>query len=224
MPRYDRFKRGSTRSVGTSATPSASCAAAPSFMAAAVLALALGIGATTAIFTVVNAVLLRPLPYPQPDRLVYIKEKLSSGLNPVSRSKEFIAWKNRSQTLNPIAGYTASDANLTGGNAPPERVHCGLATASFFTLLGVQPAAGRIILPDDDRLGASPIALLSQSFWQRRFAGAASAIGSTVTLDARSYTVAGILPASPRVPDQWAQRGATKRMVRLAARKSLVVT
>jgi len=171
----------------------------PGFTAIAVLTLALGIGATTAIFTVVYGVLLRPLPYPEPDRLVYIA---GDAWGIFSRGREFLAWKGRSQTLSQIAAYIQFDANLTGGGEA-ERVTTGTASPSFFQLLGVQPALGRLFLPEEDRVGASPVALLSQAFWERRFGGDPSVIGSALTLDARIYTVIGVLPASFLVPDKY---------------------
>ena len=171
----------------------------PGFTAVAVLTLALGIGATTAIFTVVYAVLLRPLPYPEPDRLVYIR---GDTWGPFSSGREYLAWKDRSQTLSQIAAYIESQANLTGGDEA-ERVTTGVASASFFRLLGVQPVQGRVFLPEEDRLGAPPVAIISHAFWERRFGGDPAVIGRALTLDAKSYTVIGILPASFLVPDQY---------------------
>jgi putative ABC transport system permease protein len=165
----------------------------------AVLTLALGIGATTAIFTVVYAVLLRPLPYPQPNRLLYIR---GDTWGPFSSGREYLAWKDRSQTLSQIAAYIESQANLTGGGEA-ERVTFGTVSASFFRLLGVQPVLGRIFLPEEDRPGAPPVAIISHALWKRRFGGDPSVIGRALTLDAKSYTVIGVLPASFLVPDQY---------------------
>ena len=171
----------------------------PGFAATAIITLALGIGATTAIFTVVYAVLLRPLPYPEPDRLVYIR---GDTWGPFSSGREYLAWKDRSQTLSQIAAYIEFQANLTGG-IEAERVTSGTASASFFRLLGVQPVLGRLFLPEEDRAGAPPLAIISNAFWKRHFAGDPSALGRTLTLDAKSYTVIGVLPASFLVPDQY---------------------
>lgn len=143
----------------------------PGFAVAAVVTLGLGIGASTAIFTVVNAVILRPLPYPDPDRLVYVKEDLGpGGVNPLVTSREFLAWKNQSRTLSHLAGYISSGANLTGGDRS-ERVITGKVTASFFPLLGAQPVVGRSFLPEEDRPDGPPAAILSHALWQRRFGG-----------------------------------------------------
>jgi putative ABC transport system permease protein len=175
----------------------------PGFTAVAVITLALGIGATTAIFTVVNAVLLRPLPYPHPEELVYVQEILGNyGPTPFVGNKEFAAWRNQSRTLSPIAAYMDFAANLTGGGEP-ERVICGTATASFFFILGVRPVVGRLFLPEEDRPGGPPVVILSEALWKRRYGGDPSVLGRGVTLDGKVYTVVGVLPASFVIPDQF---------------------
>ena len=174
-------------------------AKSPGFTSMAVITLALGIGATTAIFTVVYAVLLRPLPYPEPDRLVYIA---GDAWRIFSSGREYLAWKGRSKTLSQIAAYIESHANLSGGTEA-ERITSGIASASFFRLLGVQPVLGRVFLPEEDLPGASPVAVISHAFWKRRFGGDPSVISKALTLDAKSYVVIGVLPASFLVPDQY---------------------
>jgi putative ABC transport system permease protein len=175
----------------------------PGFTAIAVLTLALGIGATTAIFTVVNAVLLRPLPYPHPEELVYVQQVLPNfGINPFVFNSEFVAWRNQSRTLSPIAAYMNSWFNLTG-DGEPERANSGVASASFFSLLGVRPVAGRLFLPEEDRPGGPPVAILSHSLWKRRFGGDPSVVGKGITLDDKVYTVVGVLPATFVIPDQF---------------------
>ena len=175
----------------------------PGFTAVAVITLALGIGATTAIFTVVNAVLLRPLPYPHPEELVYVQEILEGyGLTPLVGKEEFVAWRNQSRTLSPIAAYMDFAANLTGGGEP-ERVICGTATTSFFFILGVRPVVGRLFLPEEDRPGGPPVVILSEALWKRRYGGDLSVLGRGVTLDGKAYTVVGVLPASFMIPDQF---------------------
>jgi putative ABC transport system permease protein len=177
----------------------------PGFAAVAVVTLALGIGATTAIFTVVNAVLLRPLPYPHPEELVYVQKNLPppfGGINPYAGNREFVAWRNQSRTLSPIAAYMYSWFNLTGGGEP-ERVTSGLATASFFSLLGVRPVVGRLFLPEEDRPGGPPVAILSYALWKRRFGGDPSVVGRGLNLDDKTYTVVGVLPATFVIPDQY---------------------
>ncbi|HSW48682.1 MAG TPA: permease prefix domain 1-containing protein [Bryobacteraceae bacterium] len=127
----------------------------PGFTATAVITLSLGIGATTAIFAVVNGVLLRPLPYPQPDRLVYIKEDFGRGAPAIfSPTGHHLAWNRQATTLSRMAAYVDLPANLSGGGEP-ERIVCGMATASFFPLLGVKALLGRTLLPADDSPGAA---------------------------------------------------------------------
>jgi putative ABC transport system permease protein len=174
----------------------------PGFTAVAVLTLALGIGATTAIFTVVNAVLLRPLPYPHSEELVYVKENLGPavGIIPFESSRDLAVWRNQSRTLSPVAAYITSSANLTGGREA-ERVDCGVASPSFFSLLDVHPAVGRVFLPGEDRPGAPPVAILSHALWKRDFRGDPSVVGRGVTLDGTTYTVVGVLPTRFVVPD-----------------------
>ena len=174
----------------------------PGFTAAAVLTLGLGIGATTAVFTVVYAVLLRPLPYPQADRLVYIKENLASGLNFFSTPREYAAWQKQSQTMSQLGAYMWSRATLTGAG-PAERVICGAVTASFLELLGAQPVIGRVFRPEEERAGGESVALISYSLWKRRFGGGAAALGRTLAVDGKNYTVIGVLPAGFRVPDRY---------------------
>jgi putative ABC transport system permease protein len=175
----------------------------PGFAAVAVITLALGIGATTAIFTVVNAVLLRPLPYPHPEELVYVQEILGDyGLNPFVWNKEFAAWRNQSQALSPIAAYKDFMANLTGGGEP-ERIIGGMATTSFFSILGARPLAGRLFLPEEDRPGGAPVVILSEALWKNRYRGDPSVVGKSVTLDGKVYTVVGVLPATFVIPDEF---------------------
>jgi predicted permease len=174
----------------------------PGFAATVVLTLGLGIGATTAIFTVVNAVLLRPLPYPDSDRLVHIAMSFGDpGDHIFSYTQDYAAWKSHSRTLSQMAGYMTFQANFTGGGEA-ERITGGYATRSLFPLLGVQPAMGRTFLPEEDRPGGPAVAILSHAFWKRRFGGDPSVIGKALTLDASTYTVIGVLPATFLIPDR----------------------
>jgi putative ABC transport system permease protein len=172
----------------------------PGFTAMAVLTLALGIGATTAIFTVVNAVLLRPLPYAHPEELVYVQEVFEKyGALPFSGVSEFAAWRDQSRTLSPVAAYTDSWFNLTGAG-DPERITAGLATSTFFSLLGIRPLTGRLFLPEEDRPGGPPVVILSEALWKRRYGGDPSVVGRGVTVDGRVYTVVGVLPRTFVIP------------------------
>jgi predicted permease len=174
----------------------------PGFTATVILTIGLGIGAATAIFTVVNGVLLRPLPYPQPDRLVYVSMTLGTKPNPLTYTQDYSAFRDHNRTLSQVAGYTYSEANFTRGERS-ERIRCGLATRSFFKLLGVQPELGRNFLPEEDAPGGQPVAILSDWFWRSQFGADQSVAGKSVLLDGRSYTIVGVLPPGFRVPHRY---------------------
>jgi putative ABC transport system permease protein len=166
----------------------------PGFTIIAVLALALGIGATTAIFSVVNAVLLRPLPYSEPERLALIWTYFGPDLpqNWVS-GPEFIDMKERSETFEDFAAMTWPSLSLTG-TGDPEQVQCGAVTANLFPLLGVAPAQGRAFTEEEDKPNAERVVILSHGFWQRRFASDPNILGQAVSLDGQNATVVGIMP------------------------------
>ncbi|MBN9694132.1 MAG: ABC transporter permease [Verrucomicrobia bacterium] len=178
----------------------------PGFTAVAVLTLALGIGANTAIFSVVNGVLLRPLPYPQPGQLVTIRKELPPDGRPaigggaLVSGQEFAAWREQSESLALIAAYGSEDRTLTG-SGPAEPVRCGTATASLFPLLGVPPALGRLFVESDEMPQGPQIALLSHGLWQRRFGGDPGILGQSLTLNGLSHTIVGVLPASFQFPE-----------------------
>jgi putative ABC transport system permease protein len=174
----------------------------PSLTAVAVLALALGIGANTAIFSVVNAVLLRPLPFRDPDRLVSIRidhEQLNihGAFGPYP---DIADWRQQSRSFEFLAAYTPSAVNLTT-RGEPERVARWKVNASFFPMLGVTMALGRGFLPAEDQPGAGRVAILSHSLWQRHFGSDASLVGKAVVIDGDPYTVVGILPPGFKVED-----------------------
>ncbi len=163
------------------------------FTAIAVLTLAFGIGANTTLFSVVNGVLLNPLPYSQPGRLVAIYEK-NAGLDraPISYPN-FLDWEQASKTFASMAIYRHEDYNLTG-TAQSERLNGLMISAAFFPTLGVQPILGRTFTREDDHLGAAPVVILSNGFWKRRFAASPAVIGQSVTLRGTAYQVIGVLP------------------------------
>jgi putative ABC transport system permease protein len=174
----------------------------PGFTAVAIVTLALGVGANTAIFTVVNAILLRPLPYRDPSRLVYISEFWPHE-TPVRTvpSPDFANWSEHDRLFNGLAAYGGgAEVNLTG-MGEPERLLGARVTADFFMLLGVPPFLGRSFLREEDRPGGRKVVLLSYELWQRRFGSDAKVIGSTVQLDGEPYTVVGVTPAGFRFPD-----------------------
>ncbi len=172
----------------------------PGFTAVAVLTLALGIGANTAIFSVVNAVLLKPLPYPEPDQLVQLRADWSGSPSTVIGSSTFIAARTQSQSLARIAAYSGGEMTLTGAGSA-ERVVAGAVTVDFFPLLGIQPALGRNFTREEDTPNGPKAAILGHGLWQSRFGGDADVLDRTITLNQQSYTVVGILPAHFQYPE-----------------------
>ncbi len=174
----------------------------PGFTAMAVIALALGIGANTTIFSVVNAVLLKPLPYREPERLVKV---LQSPLNPEKglmpsfwSYPRFEVLRDQSQSFASVAAYPQGPFNFTGTDAP-ERLQVELVSASYFSLLGVEPLVGRALLPEEDETsGAQTVALISYGLWQRRYGGHSEVAGKTIELDKHAFTIIGVLPAGFR--------------------------
>jgi putative ABC transport system permease protein len=176
----------------------------PGFTAVAVLALALGIGANTAIFSVVNSVLLRSLPYSDPDRLIVIWEtnpNLSEGLRLRNEASpaNFLDWKAQNTVFEDLGAYNWNTFNLTGGDQP-EQLTGNPVTAGIFSTLGVKPLYGRVITPDDDREGAPPVVVLSHRLWQRRFGARADVVGQQIALNNQSYTVVGVMPPEFEFP------------------------
>jgi putative ABC transport system permease protein len=168
-------------------------AKSPVFTAIAVLTLALGIGANTAIFSVVSAVLLRPLAFRDPSRLVLVAEK--SKYPTISTSYEnYVDWRDQSHSFESLEASRAATITLTG-SGEPERLNSRNATAGLFALLGVDARLGRTFRPDEDRAGGEPVVLLSYGMWQRHFGGSNDVIGKSVNLDSQSYTIIGVLPS-----------------------------
>jgi predicted permease len=165
----------------------------PAFTAVAVLTLALGIGANTALFSVVNGVLLNPLPYWQPDRLMALYSQDHDFTSSSISYPNFLDWVRGNRSFSSLAAFLGVDFNLTGA-AEPERVPGKMVSASFFPLLGVKPTIGRVFLPEEDQLGARPIVLISGGLWKRRFGSSPAAVGKTLTLNGTVYTVVGVIP------------------------------
>ena len=168
----------------------------PGFAAVAVLTLALGIGANSAIFTVVNAVLLQPLPYPEPDRLVYLNEG-NSGSS--IGYPNYLDWAAQNHVFERVAAIQGASFVVTGhGN--PELIPGSYVAEGFFPTLGVTPIMGRGLLPDDDRPAADPVVLVSYKFWQQRLGGDPNVLHTTIQLDERAYNVVGVLPRDFEFP------------------------
>jgi putative ABC transport system permease protein len=169
----------------------------PGFTAVALIALALGIGANTAIFTVVNAVLFSPLPYPAPDRLVTVyATNPGQGQSRVPLSvADFLDWRARNQSFEPLAAYSNAPLNYTGGETP-EQIPGLAVTADFFSVFRVQAAMGRTFLPDEDKPDTNQVAVVSYGFWQRYLDSDPERVGQPLTFNGRSYTVVGVMPAT----------------------------
>ena len=167
----------------------------PGFTAVVVLTLALGIGANAALFSVVNGVLLNPLPFPEPNQLVGIhqsKPNFETGAIPYPN---FLDMQKENQTLQSIAIYRGSGFTLIG-HGEPERVNARMISADYFKVYGITPALGRTFTPNDDKRGAELVTLISEPLWRRKFNSAADIIEKSVTLDDKSYKVVGVIPSS----------------------------
>ena len=184
----------------------------PGFAATAILTLALGIGANSAIFSVVQRVLLRPLPYPHAENLVEISNSYKPvwpqlGLSP----GDYTDWRRDARSFSEMGAYVNIPAgfNMTGAGAP-ERIQGCYATAELFPLLGVRAALGRTFASEEDKTGSAPVAMLSHRFWLSHFGGDASAVGRTITLDGQRFTLVGVLPGDFQLeswPDIWLPSG-----------------
>ena len=173
----------------------------PGFTTVATLTLALGIGANTAIFSVVNAVLLRPLPYANPSQLVLVREaKRESAISGQGMSyPTFTELRDHNRSFSAIAGLGAHSLVLTGSGEPSE-VSTVVVTSEFFSVLAAEPMLGRAFVFEDGRRGAAPVVILSENLWRSRFGADPEIVGRSITLDMRPYTVVGVMPASFRTP------------------------
>jgi putative ABC transport system permease protein len=174
----------------------------PGFAIIVVLALALGIGANTAIFSVVNAVLLRALPFPDPDRIVMVwspNPQVIAGVDELPPSNADLKdWREQNHVFERLAGFTSRQFNLAG-QGDPERVGGAEVTADFLPALGVKPERGRWFTADEDQPGKR-VAVISHALWQRRYAGDQGILGRQITIDGQSYTVAGVMPPGFQFP------------------------
>jgi len=173
-----------------------------------VLTLALGIGANTAIFSVVENLLLRPLPYPQPERLVeiastYLPQIPRAGLSP----GDYADWRRQNASFSEMGAYAKilQGFNLSG-EGEPQRVQAAYADAGLFPLLGIRSVVGRSFVPEEDRTGSAPVVILGHRLWQSRYGGDPRLVGRSISLDNQRYTVVGVLPAGlqlSRSADLW---------------------
>jgi putative ABC transport system permease protein len=173
----------------------------PGFTTIAVVTLALGIGANTAIFSVINAVLLRPLPYHEPDRLVTIWEEMPQrGMYEIPVSFANLRdWVDQTKTLDQISAYTFTNLNLSGVGEPA-RLGAVRSSANLFSLVGAAPLLGRLFLPEEDKEGANRVVILGHALWQSRFGSDSAIIGRSLTLDNQKHTVVGVMPSGFQFP------------------------
>src|SRR3974390_3540789 len=166
----------------------------PAFSTVAVLTLALGIGANTAIFSLFDAVLLKPLPYPSPEQLVTLTDLHQKGYIRATSFPNFVDWREQNTVLQEAAAMSSAEYNLAG-DGEPERVLAQRVTAGFFPVLGVNPLLGRWFTTEDDRANAERVAIISHSLWQRRFSGTSEIVGKRVIIDGDTYPIVGVMPS-----------------------------
>jgi len=172
-------------------------AKSPGFTAIAILTLALGIGANTALFSVVNGVLLNPLPFPNPDQLVALYSKTDTFNQASVTYLNFLDWQKNNHSFSSLCAFREDNYNLTGAGEP-ERLNGHMVSAEFFPILGLQPLAGRTFRSEEDQAGASPVAVISDALWKRRFASSPEVIGKSITLNGKAHTIVGV--TTGRIP------------------------
>src|SRR5262245_24036582 len=180
----------------------------PGFTLVAILTLALGIGATTAIFSVINAVLLRPLPFADPDRLVTISETHPEAPRLQVATPDFEDWQQQARSFEGLAAYSLIGlGNLVLTDAgEPEQLQSTYITPNFYPLLGLQPSLGRNFSPEENQAGHDRVALVGYALWQRKFASNPNLVGATIRLNGESHTVVGVMPQGAQLPfetDVW---------------------
>ena len=177
----------------------------PGFYLIAILTLALGIGANTAIFSVVNGVLLNPLPFHHSDQLVSMFQEIPNFKNGSISYPNFIDWRRMNTTFADMAAYRSVGFNLSR-NGVPERLHGEMISAGFFEILGVNPLMGRTFAADEDRLGANPTVMITEGLWKRKFGSRSDIVGQRVVLDDVGRTIIGVVPSSYHLRIQNFQR------------------
>jgi predicted permease len=179
----------------------------PGFTLIAVLTLALGIGANTAIFSIVNAVLLRPLPYPDADRIMVLNESSGPGQDYSVALPDYFDWRNDNTVFEHLAATHKESRNLSGiPGRDPERISCASVTRNFFDILGLPPKIGRTFNEDEDKVGAPPVVVISDRLWQRAFNRDPAVLGRSITLHDQNFVVIGVMPPQVRSPqdtDVW---------------------
>ena len=177
----------------------------PGFVAVAIITLALGIGANTAIFSVINAVVLRPLPYDDPDRLVMVWETIAGNDRRSVAPGNYVDWRDQNKTFDGLSAVFNGNFNLTG-DGEPERINGATVTSNLMSVLGVQAQLGRAFQPEDDAGRGNSVVLISDGLWKRRFGADQNIVGRSLTIDETPYTVVGVMPAGFQFPaksDLW---------------------
>src|SRR6478752_9616420 len=179
-------------------------AKAPAFAAIAILTLGLGIGANTAIFSLVNGVLLRPLPFPNSDRIIYFEGKNpAAGITDSNISfLDFTDWSKQTDLFASTAAYWTGNAQFGADGAEPERVPRAGVTAGFFSVLGIQPVLGRAFVPEDDKGWPQTVAIISHGLWKRRFGSDPAIVGKQVQMSSWPLTIIGVMPPGFEYPEQ----------------------
>src|SRR5450631_198465 len=172
---------------------------APGFAATTIVTLALAIGVTTAVFSVIDAVLIRPLPYDHPEKIFYLQTNSPQGYTQPASYPEYLDWQRENQVFSALAGFSNGSANFEGP-AGPVALPSVSTTDSFFDVFGVRPLLGRTFASGEDQPGKNDVAVLSYELWEQAFGKQNSAIGQTIKLDGRPYTVIGVMPAGFRYP------------------------
>lgn len=165
----------------------------PGFTAVAVLTLALGIGANSALFSVVNGVLLNPLPFPNPHELVALYSRTGTFEKSSISYPNFLDWQKDNHSFAFLSAFRSDDFNMTGVGEP-ERLHAHMISAEFFPALGLEPLLGRNFRPEEDRAGAGPVAILGEGIWKRKFGSSPEVLGRSITLNGKIYTIVGVAP------------------------------
>src|SRR5215831_19233798 len=175
----------------------------PGFTLVTIFTLALGLGANAAIFSFVNAVLLKPLPYPDPERIVSVWEKRPDGGNNYISPLNFLDWERQNRCFQFLSAITGDTVTLTGSGSP-EQLYVHRVSASYFKALGVEATLGRTFAASENEIGNDLEVVLSNRIWQSRFGGDPKVIGRKITLDAKGYTIIGVLPANSTFDRTWA--------------------
>jgi putative ABC transport system permease protein len=179
----------------------------PGFTFVAVLTLALGIGANTAIFSIINAVLLRPLPYPDADRIMVLNESSGPGQDYSVALPDYFDWRSDNTVFEHLAATHKESRNLSGiPGREPEHISCAFVTRNFFNIVGLPPEIGRSFSEDEDKVGAPPVVVISDRLWRRVFNAESNVLGRSITLHDQDYTVVGVMPpqvTSPQDVDAW---------------------